>query len=83
MLDDLFFRYNGNRPLDFTGHSLSVGDILALKQGDVVSYHYCDSFGFRELTDSVLRKAAFLLPNARDYLRNPVLQKAESLPKEK
>lgn len=36
-------------PGDFTGHSLSVSDIVALKQAGVVSYHYCDSIGFQEL----------------------------------
>ena len=34
---------------DFTGHSLSVSDIIALKQDGVVSYHYCDNVGFQEL----------------------------------
>ena len=36
-------------PGDFTGHSLSVSDIVALRQAGVVSYHYCDSIGFQEL----------------------------------
>lgn len=36
-------------PGDFTGHSLSVSDIVALKQAGAVSYHYCDSIGFQEL----------------------------------
>ena len=36
-------------PGDFTGHSLSVSDIVALKQAGVVSYHYCDSISFQEL----------------------------------
>lgn len=31
------------------GHSLSVSDIVALKQNGVVSCHYVDSIGFREL----------------------------------
>ena len=43
--------FNLNRPGDFTGHSLSVSDIVALKQDGVVSYHYCDSIGFKELPD--------------------------------
>ena len=43
--------FNLNRPGDFTGHSLSVSDIVALKQDGVVSYHYCDSVGFKELPD--------------------------------
>ena len=48
-LENLFETFNINRPGDFTGHSLSVSDIIALKQDGVVSYHYCDSVGFQEL----------------------------------
>ena len=33
----------------FTGHSLSVSDIVALRQNGVVSCHYVDSIGFQEL----------------------------------
>ena len=50
-LERLYEIFNLNRPSDFTGHSLSVSDIVALKQDGVVSYHYCDSVGFKELPD--------------------------------
>ena len=50
-LENLFEIFNINRPGDFTGHSLSVSDIIALKQDGVVSYHYCDNVGFQELPD--------------------------------
>lgn len=50
-LEDVFQRFNVDRPLDFTGHSLSVSDILAIKHNGDVSYHYCDSVGFKELPD--------------------------------
>ena len=48
-LESLFEIFNMNRPADFTGHSLSVSDIVALKQNGVVSFLYCDSVGFQEL----------------------------------
>ena len=48
-LDSFYEQYNLHRPKDFTGHSMSVSDIIAIKQGSEVSYHYCDSFGFKEL----------------------------------
>ena len=48
-LENLFEIFNTNRPGDFTGHSLSVSDIIALKRDGVVSYHYCDNVGFQEL----------------------------------
>ena len=50
-LERLYEIFNLSRPGDFTGHSLSVSDIVALKQDGVVSYHYCDSVGFKELPD--------------------------------
>ena len=50
-LERLYEIFNINRPGDFTGHSLSVSDIVALKQDGVVSYHYCDSIGFKDLPD--------------------------------
>ena len=50
-----------DHPADFKGHSLSVSDIVALKQNGVVSCHYVDSIGFRELPN-------FLKPE--NYLKN-------------
>lgn len=88
ILEDLFFRYNEDRPPDFAGHSLSVGDILALKRGDVVSYHYCDSFGFRELPDFSKDNTPIKKENARpsvlEQLRKPKQQpkKTKTKPKE-
>ena len=49
VLEQQFQIYNTGRPDDFTGHSLSVSDIVALKRGGEISYHYVDAFGFREV----------------------------------
>ncbi len=46
-LDMIYQRFNVDHPADFKGHSLSVSDIVALKQNGVVSCHYVDSIGFR------------------------------------
>ena len=48
-LEELWDRFNNDHPADFKGHSLSVSDIVAIKQDGVVTYHYCDSFDFAEL----------------------------------
>ena len=48
-LNELYETFNIRRPDDFCGHSLSVSDIVALKQNGVVSCHYVDSWGFKEL----------------------------------
>ena len=49
ILDNLFMRFNVERPEDFTGHSLSVSDVIALKRQNDVKYYYVDSVGFKEL----------------------------------
>ena len=48
-LDALYMKFNIERPQDFTGHSLSVSDIVALRQNGVVSCHYVDSIGFADV----------------------------------
>lgn len=53
MLEGLYVKFNIDRPSDFKGHSLSVSDIVALNNSGVVSFHYVDSFGFKELQDFV------------------------------
>ena len=50
-LEAIFEQFNLHRPADYHRPSLSVSDIVAIKQNGVVSYHYCDSIGFKELPD--------------------------------
>lgn len=52
-LDDLYMKFNIERPQDFTGHSLSVSDIVALRQNGVVSCHYVDSIGFADVSSFI------------------------------
>jgi len=49
--ETLFEQFNLNRPADYHSPSMSVSDIVAIKQGGEVSYHYCDSVGFQALPD--------------------------------
>ncbi|MBR2603041.1 MAG: DUF4316 domain-containing protein [Clostridia bacterium] len=51
ILESLYARFNLDRPADFHGHSLSVSDVIALRQHDTIRCYYTDSFGFRELPD--------------------------------
>ena len=50
-LERLYEQFNLQKPVDFHSPSMSVSDIVAIKQDGHVSYHYCDSFGFRQLPD--------------------------------
>ena len=45
-LEDIFHTFNLDRPADFTGHSLSVSDIVVLNRGGDTKAYYCDSAGF-------------------------------------
>ena len=47
--ENLYTKFNIDRPEDFRGHSLSVSDVVALKQQGIVNYYFVDSFGFKEL----------------------------------
>ena len=64
-MEDLYSIFNIERPQDFTGHSLSISDIVALKQAGVVSYHYVDSIGYKELAN---------FHPAQNYLKNAEMQ---------
>ena len=61
MLEEMYMKFNVGHPADFKGRSLSVSDIVAIRQGGLISCHYVDSIGFKELPE-------FLKPE--NYLKN-------------
>ena len=62
-LDDIFERFNINRPNDFHGHSLSVSDVIVINRTAETKAYYVDSFGFEELPDFVQQRMAILENN--------------------
>ena len=60
-LETLYEQFNLKKPVDFHSPSLSVSDIVAIKQDGKVSCHYCDSVGFTQipgfLPDNPLKNA--------------------------
>lgn len=88
VLDEIYARFNIMKPADFTGHSLSMSDIIGLKQNGSVSFHYVDTFGFREvkgfLPDNLLHSAEIGMED--DYnmidgiINNGPRQEKEQLP---
>ena len=50
-LEDIYTRFNIERPADFRGHSLSVSDVVVLHQNGENTSHYVDSFGYREMPE--------------------------------
>ena len=48
-LEKLYEQFNLQKPADFHSPSISVSDIVAIKQDGKVSCHYCDSVGFTQI----------------------------------
>ena len=73
-LDGIYERFNIQRPADFTGHSLSVSDVVALNDGSTVKAYYVDSIGFAELPEFYKERNMDL---QRETLLNEELQEIE------
>lgn len=47
--EDLFYIFNKRRPRNFTGHALSMSDIIELTRPGRSKFYYCDMCGFQRL----------------------------------
>lgn len=68
-LEGIYTKFNIDRPEDFTGHSLSVGDIVVLNRDGKETAHFVDSVGFVEVPE-------FFLESVQEQTRE---EKAESI----
>ena len=50
-LEDIYTKFNIDHPADFTGHSLSVSDVVVLHQDGENTSHYVDAMGYREVPE--------------------------------
>lgn len=51
-LESLYAKFNAPKlPEDYFGHSMSISDVVAIRENGTTSYHFVDSIGFRELPD--------------------------------
>ena len=48
-VEQLYNQFNNDHPADYHHPSMSVSDIVAIKQDGKVSCHYCDSVGFTQI----------------------------------
>ena len=62
-LESIYTRFNVDRPADFTGHSLSVSDIVVLHQNGKDTAHYCDRAGFSEVPEFLRERQPELTPD--------------------
>ena len=71
-LEDIYRTFNLDRPADFTGHSLSVSDVVVLTRSGKEEAHYCDSFGFTPVPEFFLQREKQLTP--RELLTGEIIQ---------
>ncbi len=55
-LEDIYTKFNIDRPDDFQGHSLSVSDVVVLVRDGETTAHFVDSFGFKEIPEFVAER---------------------------
>lgn len=56
-LETIYAEFNINRPADFTGHSLSMSDVVVVTRGDTTKCYYVDTVGFKEVPEFKVEKA--------------------------
>lgn len=49
-LDSIYTRCNTDHPDGYKGHSLSMSDVVELYDAGGSEFHYCDRFGFKEIS---------------------------------
>lgn len=52
-LEELWYKFNNEHPVDYHHPSMSVSDIVAIRQAGTLSCHYVDSFGFAPVPDFI------------------------------
>ena len=69
-LEGIYTKFNIDRPEDFTGHSLSVGDIVVLNRDGKETAHFVDSVGFVEVPE-------FFLESVQEQTREEMAESIE------
>ncbi len=77
-LDSLYEKFNIGRPLDFTGHSLSVSDVVVLKKSGEITAHYVDSYGYTELPEFFSQREKNMEQEKDAGLQGSSLQKPQN-----
>lgn len=59
-LEDLYIKFNIDRPEGFKGHSMSTSDVVILKRDGEMKAYYVNDIGFRELPEFIEQRAEVL-----------------------
>ena len=70
-LEDVFCTFNFEKPDDFTGHSLSVSDVVEVVKSDDVApgFYFCDTIGFKNINFDTSR-----VPEKEDTIQVVLLE---------
>ena len=69
-LDDIYTRFQDGKDPGFTGHSLSVSDVIVIQDNGQIQSHYVDDYGFSEMPDYAKKKSQ---SERFAYLQNEVM----------
>lgn len=59
-LEDLYIKFNIDRPEGFKGHSMSTSDVVILKRDGEMKAYYVNDIGFRELPEFIKQRSELL-----------------------
>lgn len=76
-LNSLYEKFNINHPQDFTGHSLSVSDVVVMRKNGESKAYYVDSFGFTELPEFIHERLRLQEVSNTQDVREAVEEKGE------
>ena len=76
-LNSLYEKFNINHPQDFTGHSLSVSDVVVMRKNGESKAYYVDSFGFTELPEFIHERLRLQEVSNTQDVRETVEEKGE------
>lgn len=79
-LNFLYEKFNINHPQDFTGHSLSVSDVVVMRKNGESKAYYVDSFGFTELLEFIHERLRLQEVSNMQDEKETVEEKKEYLP---
>ena len=65
-LDNLYEKFNIDHPADFTGHSMSVSDVIVLHQNGEDKAYFVDSFGFSEVPEFLREQEQEISPELEE-----------------
>lgn len=68
-LEDLYIKFNIDRPEGFKGHSMSTSDVVILKRDGEMKAYYVNDIGFRELPEFVDQRAEVLQEKNSECMR--------------